>query len=339
MSKYKFINPRNVELLVPIGPKAMRILDEGLAAWDRDTGIPSRIVAYNAAHGQVGPSETGQNLGGHIVGLYSMNGATHLGVQPDNAPTEEGRTSQPTMVIEPSNTVNGATTRFELALRYLLKGYTYAGGHTVYQHAVETPNGEAWLYYGITKRNWAVRWGEHLADAKHGSNLLFHRALREKLIPGGRIFHVVCVAGVSEDDALDLEEYLVAKRSLFPGHPNGLNMIPGGRAGILWLHKLGALSGQRPTVEQRDSALRKWVDANPRKGVPNPLVAQAWARDGYAEAVICGAPGRLSRGQVLGIRALAGRASPEAIAASVGARNALQVDRVLRGATYSRVAA
>lgn len=42
----------------------------------------------------------------------------------------------------------------------------------------------------------------------------------------------LCSTGLTEEAALETEEYLVAKYSLASLHPYGLNMIPGGRAGI-----------------------------------------------------------------------------------------------------------
>jgi hypothetical protein len=101
------------------------------------------------------------------------------------------------------------------------------------------------------------RFNEHVQQAmRDESPLLFHRTLRAGV--AGRMHqlhgfaagqptestsphimvanhHVVCAAGLSEDKALEGEEYLVEKYSF--RKPVGLNMIPGGKAGIAYLHR------------------------------------------------------------------------------------------------------
>jgi hypothetical protein len=94
----------------------------------------------------------------------------------------------------------------------------------------------AYIYIGITKRTWQTRFRQHWNDSTRGSNLRFHRALRGEIIEIGTIEHIVERAGLTEDQALTLEEREVEARSLYPLHEQGLNMIPGGRAGLHYIH-------------------------------------------------------------------------------------------------------
>jgi hypothetical protein len=55
--------------------------------------------------------------------------------------------------------------------------------------------------------------------------------------------HIVERAGLTEKQALEVEEKEVEKRSLHSLHPNGLNMIPGGYAGLKCVHNFAARTG------------------------------------------------------------------------------------------------
>ena len=138
------------------------------------------------------------------------------------------------------------------------------------------------------------------------------------------------------------EEYLVDKYSLNSKHPNGLNMIPGGYAGIRALHKLrGTHPGKQDqfmSTEQRERLLDEFLLQNPRIGVRNPGVEEKWNDSAYAEAVICGREDRLDPGQVREIRYLSATGfEPDVIMGRAGARNIQQVEGVLSGKHYSRI--
>jgi hypothetical protein len=94
----------------------------------------------------------------------------------------------------------------------------------------------SFIYIGITKRTWQERYKQHWNDSVRGSGLLFHRALRNELFKAKTIEHIVERAGLTEDQALDLEEAEVEKRSLHSLYEKGLNMIPGGRAGMKYIN-------------------------------------------------------------------------------------------------------
>jgi hypothetical protein len=210
----------------------------------------------------------------------------------------------------------------------------HKGSHTVYTHRIRAPKEAGNLIYtGITRQGWQKRWTQHQRDAKAGSRHLFHRALRE--YPNAEYSHRVIAAGLTEDFAMRMEE-MWADHTL---HPKGLNMIPGGYAGLKYLHKLGAVAPRQSVdVDRREEILSDFIARTEREGRPNPLLAALWRDDDFAARVICGPEGRLKPNQIADARLLSsfGKDIPE-IAATVGAKNEMQVKRLLKGQTYSRV--
>ena len=117
--------------------------------------------------------------------------------------------------------------------------------------------------------------------------------------------HVIIAAGLDKDQAYDTEEYLIAKHSLYPNVPTGLNMIPGGYEGIRRLHALGVLAEQsEPSLDERAAVIERYLRTKRAPGRRNPLVTMLWEDDEYAEAVICGRENRFSVDQVRLIRFL-----------------------------------
>lgn len=212
---------------------------------------------------------------------------------------------------------------------------------TLYQHIFgaghEYPT-DGLFYVGITSRDWQKRWGEHRAAINRGSPLKFHRAFRERQEAQQLTYVHHKVMGVAStlDELQHLEEVFVA------GHWDDkrlLNMIPGGKAGIEYLHKHRIL-GQNvvPMPEEVERALESWLREHPRKGLPAPWVAEQWNDPEYAMKVICGPEGRLTVEQVMLVRSLGQGGVPvDEIMDRVGARNADQVKRVLAGKTYTRI--
>ncbi len=150
--------------------------------------------------------------------------------------------------------------------------------------------------------------------------------------------HVVCGAGYNEEEAMTVEERLVGKYSF--GHSLGLNMIPGGKAGVAYLHRLNVLPADRPVIvdEDREKLLEAYLEEHPRKGLPNPLLAEHWKDDTYASRIICGGERRLSVEQVRRIRIASEEGLTDvAICKEIGAQNVDQVRRVLTGKTYTRI--
>jgi len=149
---------------------------------------------------------------------------------------------------------------------------------------------KAYIYVGITRRTWLERYRQHCNDMQRGSNLLFHRALRGELCPIGIIEHIVERAGLTEKQAMEIEEKEVEKRSLCSLHLNGLNMIPGGYAGLKCVHNFASRTGYKlgrelsaDTLEvvladvQRHSLQRHFKTTDIKR--VNKEIARLWAED------------------------------------------------------------
>lgn len=332
----EYINRRNVAWFLegairPLG-RVFAILEDGLRAWDQDTGIPSRLIQHWMRH------ETTPTFNRRLAGIIATAGqGMSFVVQKEDSQPSEGTRFQ--LYID--NRGRGPDIRLEVSWRYLLKSSKdVRGTYTIYNHAIIFADDSARTYYGVTSRAWQVRFNEHVRAARTSSPYLLHKAIREDLRRASKVAHVVIAAGATKEQAYDLEEYLVDKYSLYPNHPDGLNMIPGGYEGLRFLAREGV--GVRTAdiePEEREKVVVEYLKANPRKGIPNPLIAGKWLDDKYAEAVICGHENRLSAFQVREIRALNVLGLlPAEIATKVGAKSIGQVKRVLSQRTYSRIA-
>jgi hypothetical protein len=115
-------------------------------------------------------------------------------------------------------------------------------------------------------------------------------------------------------------------------------MISGGFKGLRELHEHGIINRQNISVEDRDKAIEKFIRRNPRKGIPNPFIAELWKDDEFYLKVMEARPKTLSPEQVREIRRLARQNwSFNQIVEEVGALNELQVKNVIAGKTYTRI--
>lgn len=331
--KSKFIHLGNFQHLIGlVTPDLFDVFENGLKSWNADTKIPERIIAHNRQNPITTPAEFAKDF----VGITRNDNGFGAGfyVTPNGS---HGKDTLMAFNMTPPDVEK--ETQIECSLRYLLKGAkSLAGKYTVYLHTIICPD-QAFTYYGITRRPPYERMREHFAAAKSGSQLLFHRAIREYYPKARKMQHTIISSGLTEEMAYDAEEYLVDKYSLYPNHLTGLNMIPGGLEGIRQLHKLGVLAPrQEIEPDGRETALAQYLENHPRKGVPNPLISEKWQDDEFAEAVICGAENRLSAQQVRQIRALYAMGNNvEEILSMVGARTINQVQNVLKQRTYNRI--
>lgn len=210
----------------------------------------------------------------------------------------------------------------------------------VYNHVfLSDQNGENVenaTYIGVTKRGWRTRWSEHLRAAETGSHCRFHKAIRQ-YANAKCVFHGIMGHASSEQMAMEIEERLVEHNSLYP---LGLNMIPGGYAGLAYLRKIGAVGAkERVGVDDKDAIINRFFERTSRKGLPNPLAAANWLNSDYAEKVICAGEDRLKPQQIRDARFFSSLGQDvDTIASRVGARNSAQVQRLLSGQTYSRIA-
>lgn len=244
-----------------------------------------------------------------------------------------GRVAEPTSDFERSF-CGTLTIEFEskvviVPLNDILKGSNSLDGtHSVYFHAIET---DVTLFYvGITKQRWFDRWAQHESSARCGSGLVFHRALREH--ESKRMFHRVFLTNLDHESAMNIEEEFVGLVGLYP---KGLNMIPGGFAGIRYLGSLGVTVRNS---QERDDALDNLVGQESLSGKPNPLCAARWAADqDYVNRVVCGHSGRLTVDQIRQIRMLAASGFDVASIAGQISDAPDRVRRVMSGAVYGRV--
>ncbi len=145
------------------------------------------------------------------------------------------------------------------------------------QTFTEYVNG-AGLYVGITSRTWQQRSVEHQNAARRGSMLLFHRALRNEFFDVCAHEHIVLRAGLDRAQALHIEEVEVEERTLHATHPGGLNMIPGGEAGLRFLSTMTKRPVNRIEVDEIDEILELTVNKSLRQPCTGVKGAQTNAR-------------------------------------------------------------
>ncbi len=229
-----------------------------------------------------------------------------------------------------SNPQIGSRAQIEVPLNPVLKGYALIEGtHVVYCHSFQTDVPLA--YIGVTKKRWFERLSQHISSAKSGSPYLFHQAITRH--QNVQVLHKVFICELDYETAMDFEEEFVENMSLYP---LGLNMIPGGKAGVKYLHKLGFST---KSAAEKEDITEKIAQRDNLEGKPNPLCAARWASDAeFVERVICGHSGRLTGEQVRIIRLFASFGkTKEQITTSIGALNKRQVAGVLNEKTYSRI--
>jgi len=91
----------------------------------------------------------------------------------------------------------------------------------IYRHT-STTSGKS--YIGLTKCTMEKRWSQHASDAKCGSTLYFHNAIR--LYGRGDWIHDVLHDNINSlDEATQLEIYYIKKYNTFE---NGYNLTIGG---------------------------------------------------------------------------------------------------------------
>jgi len=229
--------------------RCAEMLDDALVSLNAKTGLPDQLVAWIGA-------------GAHVSGPCPYDGLGRIIIDVTQTTDVKGRSGYFAMVLR--NTAERETApmvwlsmhsptldipmRVELPLRAVIVGNAPLEGlYTLYLHALLTDRGETYTYYGITKRGWSLRFNEHTraAVAQKSKRLLAKtlnaliEARADELYgePDDRpslagLISSVCGVGLSREAALEAEERLVDKYSLSSKHPFGLNMIPGGLAGV-----------------------------------------------------------------------------------------------------------
>jgi hypothetical protein len=240
---------------------------------------------------------------------------------------------------------NGMTHKTVVPLQYLLKGWGHAGdGYQCYIHSISDninslmnfKDSDSYYYVGITGRNWLLRLEEHIRGMRQGDRRLFYELWREKYGKPDVLFtSSLREINFSYQDAMNWEEMAVDK---IANDEWKLNMIPGGFKGLKLLHECRIISNMNISLEEREKAIAEYFIKNPRRGIPNPFIAELWKDDGYYLKVIEAREKTLSAEQVKNIRELnkSGKSIIQ-ITQEVNALNELQVKNVILGRTYSRI--
>ena len=234
--------------------RSAEVLDDALAALDKKNGYVSDVQAWVRAGGlQNGPCPTLQS--GRIVADVNetMNAERKVLHAAAILNVEREAGIAPAVFLSMVSPTLGVGMRLELPMRAVLKDNPpLEGTYTVYLHVLMTSEGRDLVYYGITKRGWSLRFQEHTRSAiVRKSHRLFARTLRTLTAARAQelygvaderpklrgLITTICATGLSRREALDVEEAMVEKYSLASKHPNGLNMIPGGAAGVRDAHR------------------------------------------------------------------------------------------------------
>lgn len=227
-------------------------------------------------------------------------------------------------------------------LQYIMVGFPdFKDQHFGYCHKIALLDGDGkvekeYVYVGITSRNWLKRMSEHFNEIKSGSNKLFHKTWRD--FTGNKkvlLSSELIVGDHSYEQIMNWEETMVDRCMM---ENRSLNMIPGGFKGMKYLYKHRMLNSDKVSITERDAAISEYQKLHPRAGVANVLISDLWQNDEYAAKVICSSDERLSIEQVFKIRELSSLGyTDKEIIELVKARNILQVQRVIKGITYSRI--
>jgi hypothetical protein len=332
------------------------VLDHALVMLNEQTKIPDKIVAWNKNGGNLSQPLSFPDHGRIIVDITERLASDgRLLLVSEVLKKHNEKEKAPVAFFTMRSLSLDVPMRVEVPLRALIKGAPkLRGTYSVYLHALLDSEQNEFVYYGITKRGWSMRFTEHTKAALQSqSRRLFPLKLNDLIearvaeLAGQSderpkltgVISAICAIGLDEDAAMDTEEYLVDKYSLSSKHPHGLNMIPGGREGIRVLHSL-SLGGRRNSLEteEREAVLDDYLRSHPQLGIPKPGIAEKWNDPAYAEAVICARENRLSADQVREIRYLAAMGMTTGqIRAKIGALDDGQVRRVIGGRTYSRI--
>jgi hypothetical protein len=284
--------------------RCAEVLDAALVELDHKTGVTKKIFDWNQRGGDL-LNPPSLPLDGRLIVTVEQAFSEAKGMMfmsKVQVQKNEKKEIAPVVFFEMQSLTLDVPMRTEVPLRGLVKGGPkLKGTHSVYLHALLADNGEEYVYYGITKRGWNVRFSEHVkAAVGEGSRRLFPRKLEELInaraaqLTGkaddrpklAGIITAICAIGLDEKQAMDAEEYLVDKYSLSSKHSNGLNMMPGGYEGIRALHRLSILTEPKfLDTDAREELLDGYLQEHPQLGIPKPGVAEKWNDPTYAEAV------------------------------------------------------
>lgn len=352
--KTRFLDVRNCHALLPKGTglNFVKRLEECLSKVNSGESPLSGQVDKLIHHNQKSIS----NSVGHdrvIASPIEVGQMSFLADGIVNVRAAERTTAGPARLHTSLIYEDGTMWKTIIPLQFVLKGWGDANeGHQCYVHTIThnlqkvrsdqdmvkrmMADEDEYYYVGITGRDWLLRFSEHMGEMRRGSRKRFHHMWREAIGMTDVCFvSSLLNVNLSFEDAMNWEEMHVEK---YAYGPYGLNMISGGFKGLRELHKLRITERVDISLEERDHAIGEYLRQNPRKGIPNPFVAELWKDDEHYLKVMESNPKTLSADQVRAIRALDTRGmSVEDITEKVGALNEIQVRKVIAGITYRRV--
>lgn len=229
--------------------RSAEVLDSALSALDVKTGYVSRVQEWVRGGGLYNGACPTMPAGRIVVDVTeTMNAEREILRAAAILNVEKEAGIAPVVFLSMVSPLLDIGMRVEVPLRAVLQGNPpLESTYTVYLHVLLTSEGKDLVYYGITRRGWNLRFNEHTRSAvAQKSRRLFARTLRDLItaraeelygVLDGRpklrgLITTICATGLPHGEALDVEEAMVEKYSLASKHPNGLNMIPGGAAGL-----------------------------------------------------------------------------------------------------------
>jgi hypothetical protein len=229
--------------------RSAEVLDDVLVAFDDKTGYVSRVQDWVCGGGLYNGACPTMSSGRIVADVTETMNSERKILHAAAILNVEGEAGiAPAVFLSIVSPLLDVGMRVELPMRAVLhSNVPLENTYTVYLHVLLTSEGKELVYYGITKRGWSLRFDEHTRSAvAQKSRRLFARTLRDLIAARAEelygvvderpklrgLITTICATGLSHAEALDAEEAMVEKYSLVSKHSNGLNMIPGGAAGL-----------------------------------------------------------------------------------------------------------
>ena len=155
------------------------VLDGVLTAFNKQTGIPDQIVAWNVKGGNANAPLCFPDRGRFVVELTNRWAQISERSGLPLLEKKDEKERAPVLFISMHSLSLDIPMRLEIPLRALMKGGpSLRDTYSVYLHALLADDGMEFVYYGITKRGWNTRFSEHTkAAVAQKSHRLFPRKL------------------------------------------------------------------------------------------------------------------------------------------------------------------
>jgi len=143
------------------------VLDAALKDLNKQTGLPNQILDWIRVRTLTAKPCPDGGKGRIIVEVsQTLNGAGKHGYFATVMRKTDERETTPVVFFKMNSPLLDIPMRVEVPLRALMVGNPpLPGTYTLYMHALLTSQGNTFLYYGITKRGWSLRFNEHMRAA------------------------------------------------------------------------------------------------------------------------------------------------------------------------------